>query len=105
MSQTENGLRDACYVIHEFATRTPLYASVWCTHLGRKAKCFIDGKRREMYVVLGGVDDIAAVVLGNVFWCKRVVMHFTIHTVILCALVGESFQEGAASRAWASQYD
>ena len=104
MSQTENGLRDVGDVFHVMTTWTP-QAIVRCRHLGRKVECFLDGKRGEMYVVLGGVDNIAAVVLGNVFWCERVIMHFTFHKMILGALVGERFQEGAASRAWAAQYD
>ncbi|KAH9172854.1 hypothetical protein EDB89DRAFT_841196 [Lactarius sanguifluus] len=66
VSQTENDLRYAGYVLHVMTTRTP-QAIVRCTHLGHKAECFLDGKRWEMHVVLGGVDDIAAVVLGHVF--------------------------------------
>lgn len=44
---------------------------------GRKAKSVMDGKRKEMYVALGGGDYIAAVVLGKVFWCERVMIHLT----------------------------
>ena len=75
-------------------TQTPLQwqAVVWCTHLGCKAECFTDSERREMYVILGGVDDIAAVMLGNVFWCERVIVDFPFHKMIFGALVGERFQ-------------
>ena len=103
MSQTKNSLHNVGDIFHVTTTRPQ--AIVRCTHLGREAESFLDGKRGKMYVVLGGVDDIPAIVLGNVFRCEGVIMHFTFHKMILGALVGERFQERAASRAWVAQYD
>ncbi len=105
MSQTENGLDDVRCSIHVMTTRVPLKAIVRCTHLGRKTESFIDGKCGEMYVVLGRVVNIAAVVLGNVSWSERVVMDFAIHAIIFGALVGKYFQQRTASRTWATQND
>src|SRR5882762_5444198 len=105
MSQTENGLHVVRCSIHVMTTRVPLKAIVRCTHFGGKAESFIDGKCGEMYGVLGRVDDIAAVVLGNIFWSERVIMYFTIHAIIFGALVGKCFQQRTASRAWATQND
>ena len=58
-----------------------------CTHLGCKAESFVDGKRREMYVVLGGVNNIATVMFGDIFWCEGVIMDIPFHEMILGALV------------------
>jgi hypothetical protein len=56
-----------------------------------------------MNVILGAVCDVAAEVTGNILWRERVVVHFTLNEMILRALISESFQERAASRARASQ--
>jgi hypothetical protein len=76
---------------------------MWCAHLGGKPQGLVDCEGREMNIVLGAVRDVAAEVLGDVFRGERVVVHFTLNEMIFCALISESFQKRAASRARASQ--
>jgi hypothetical protein len=56
-----------------------------------------------MNIIFGAVSDVSAEVLGNVLWSERVIVHFTLHEMIFCALIGKRFQKRAAPRAGASQ--
>ncbi len=56
-----------------------------------------------MNVILGAIRDVATEVLEYILWGERVVVHLTLNEMIFCALVGESFQQGAAPRARASE--
>jgi hypothetical protein len=80
-----------------------LEASMWCAHLSCKPQRLIDREGGEMNVILRAVRDIAAEVLSDILWRERVVVYFTLHKMIFCALIGERFQQRTAPRARASQ--
>ena len=78
---------------------------MWCAHLGSKPQRLVDCERRKVNIILGAVRDVATEVLEYILWRKRVVVHFTLNEMILLALIGESLQKRAASRAGASEHN
>lgn len=103
MAQAENRLYNISHIRHVVAACSILEACMWRAHLGRKPQRLVDRECGEMNVILGAISDVATVVLGNIFWTERVIVHFTLHEMVFCALIGKGFQQRAAPRARASQ--
>ena len=56
-----------------------------------------------MQIVFAVIDYLAAVLLGYFFGRDAAVMDFTLDTSIPHAVVGDDFEEGAATAAWATK--
>ena len=62
------------------------------TRLGRKPQRLIDRQSREMYVVLGAVNDISPEFFGDILWSQGVIMYLALHEMIFCTLIGKRFE-------------
>jgi hypothetical protein len=75
---------------------------MWCAHLGGKPQGLVDREGREMNATSGQYVTPSRKCL-KMSSGECVVVHFSLNEMIFCALIGESFQKRAASRARASQ--
>lgn len=103
MAQTEDGLGNISYSGHVGTACMILEARMWCAHLGCKLQRLVDCECWEMNVILGAVNDVAAVVLGNILCGERVIVYLALHKMIFGTLIGKRLQQRAAPRARTSQ--
>jgi hypothetical protein len=73
------------------------------TRLRGESERLVDGQRREVYVVLGRVHQVAAVVLRHRRGREGVVADVAMHGVVLAALVGKRLEERRAATARAAE--
>jgi len=105
MTKPENSGQDVGDGFDVVVPALAVRSRVWGTSLGCEPNRFLDGEGREMNVVLGGVLDVTAIVIGDLLGGQGTVVDITLDVVVGIALVCDHFEERCASRSWAPQHN
>ena len=95
MAETKHGLDDVNNVRDVLLARLFIQTGPRRTGLRSKAERLVDGKRREVHVVLWAVLHVAAIPFFNVFGAEGIIPHVAVDGMELPALVCEGLEERA----------
>ena len=105
VAKAKDGYEDIGYFLDKLVSCLTLRSGVGRTSLGGEPDRFLDGQGREMNVVLWGVLDVAAIMSGDLFGGKGIIVNIALDVVVGITLVCEHLEESSTSGSWTAQND